>query len=133
MAFLNPPQLHSNPKEQDWKYFNCLLDNYFLIIKAEDGAKLPILLNSLGQDGLDIYDGLPDPKVTYADYVAFLNDYFQGKTSILLRHKAFFQSQQAPAESITEYACKLHRLTRDCDFCETLSQMLRDIFVICDD
>ena len=81
MASPNPPQLRSNPKEQNWKYFNRLFDNYFLIIKAEDGAKLPILLNSLGQVGLDIYDGLPDPKATYADCVARLNDYFQGKTT----------------------------------------------------
>ena len=115
MASPNLPQLRSNPKEQDWKYFNCLLDNYFLIIKAEVGAELPILLNSLGQDGLDIYNGLPDLKATYADRVAHLTDYFQGKTNILLCCKAFFQSQKAPAESITQYACKLCRLARDCD------------------
>ena len=130
MAHANPPQLRSNPKEQDWKYFNRLLDNYFLIVKAGDDAKLPILLNSLGQDGLDIYDGLPNPKATYVDCVARLTGYFQGKTSVLLRRKAFFQSQQETMEIITKYACKLRRLARECEFGETLNQMLRDIFVI---
>ena len=62
--------------------------------------------------------------------MAHLTNYFQGKTSILLRRKAFFQSCQGSMESITEYACKLRRLARECDFGATLAQMLCDIFVI---
>lgn len=52
-TFRLPHQL-SNPKADDWRYFKRQLANYLLIVEAEEKQQLPILLNCLGRDGLDI-------------------------------------------------------------------------------
>ena len=130
MASVPPPRLASNPKEQDWRFFHRQILNYFVIVEALEEAKLPLLLNSLSHDGIDIFDGLPAPIETFEDAIRRLTEYFEGKSSVLLRRKDFFQSRQAVNESISEFACKLRRLGRECDFGDTFQQMLRDIFVI---
>ena len=61
------PLLHCNPKESDWRYFKRQMENYLVIVAATDAQKLPLLLNALGRDGLDLFDGLPEPKQSYVD------------------------------------------------------------------
>ena len=124
MALTQLSRLPSNHEEQDWRFFHRQILNYFLIVEARDDAKLPLLLNSLSHDGIDIYDGPPAPKDTFESTVARLTDYFEGKSSVLLHRKDFFQSRQGAHETITEFACKLWRLGRECDF------FVSDIFVI---
>ena len=93
-----------NPRQVDYGFHKRQLTNYFLIAETKDATKLPILLNSLGRDGLDIFDGLAEPKTTYDEAIDRLDNFFTGKTSVLLRRKEFYQARQAPNESITEYA-----------------------------
>ena len=47
-----------------------------MIVDARDEAKLPILLNSLSHDALNIFDGLPEPKNTLCDVIADFSAYF---------------------------------------------------------
>ena len=101
-----------------------------MIVDACDEAKLPILLNSLSHDALDIFDGLPEPKNTLRDVIAGFSSYFGEKSSVLLRRKPFLRTDQQMNESITEFACRLHRLARDCDFGDKATEMLHDIFVV---
>ncbi len=124
------PRLPANPKEADFKYFQRQLDNYFVIAKTKPDSKLSILLYSLGQDGLNIYDGLEEPKDDYENAILRLNKYFGGKTSVLLKRKLFYQCQQGTNETVTEFSCRLRRLSKDCDFGSSNVTMLRDIFVI---
>jgi hypothetical protein len=128
-AFPNP-MLPSSPKSSDWAYFSRLFENYLKIIGATDEQKLPLLLNSLGHDGLSIFDGLPDPKSTYAEATAQLDKHFLKRTSLLLRRKRFYEARQLPNEPITDFACRLRRLAKECDFGTQLQAMLRDILVI---
>ena len=89
ISLLPLPVLPSNPKESDFNFFHRQLENYFAINNATDMQKMPILLNSLGQDGLLIFDGLSEPKDTYNDGLQRLKEYFSGNSSILLRRKYF--------------------------------------------
>ena len=82
MAQAPAPRLVSAPKAHDWRFFHRQLQNY-LIIDAQQEARLPLLLNLLGHDGIDIYDGLPEPKDTYETAIARFIDYFEGKSSVL--------------------------------------------------
>ena len=86
-----PPLLPSNPKSQDWAYFAWQFANHLLIVKADEGQKLPLLLNCLGRDGTDIFDGLADPKSTYADVLEQFQKHFDCRTSVLIKRKAFFE------------------------------------------
>ena len=58
---LQCPKLSANPEASDFNFFKRQLENYFAVTKAPDDAKLPVLLNAVGRDGLDVYDGLEDP------------------------------------------------------------------------
>lgn len=92
---VSAPILPFCPKEADFLFFIRQLDNYFIIIGAQDTLKLFLLLNSLGRDGIEIFDGLADPKDTFTEAIQQFKDYFCGKTSVLLRRKEFFQARQA--------------------------------------
>ena len=125
------PQLSPTPRADDWAYFKRQFANYLLIAEAKNSHHAPLLLNALGRDGLDIYDGLPDSKETYTDIVARFDEYFSGKASILLRRKYFFEARQIRTESVTEFACRLRRLIKECDFTAAIgATLLRDIFVV---
>ena len=99
MDRINAPLLTANPTHDDWKYFKRQLENYLLIVRAVDVQKQPLLLNSLGRDGLDIYDGLPDPKGTYDEAISRFDTYFDGGSSVLIRRKSFFEARQSSSES----------------------------------
>ena len=129
MANFTPPLLPSNPKSQDWVYFARQFANYLLIVKADEGQKLPLLLNCLGRDGTDIFDGLADPKSTYADILEQFQKHFDCRTSVLIKRKAFFEARQTSTESATNFACRLRRLAKDCNFGMNQADLLRDIFV----
>ena len=128
---ISPPILLTNPKSSDFKYFKRQFENYLLIVSASEAQKLPLLLNSLGIDGLNIYDGLNDPKTTFTNALLRLEEYFDGKSSILVRRKQFYEAKQLTYESVSEFAVRLRRLAKECEFpASSSSDLLRDIFVI---
>ena len=129
-AQLIAPLLPSHPNSTDFKYFKRTFINYLEIISADKAQKLPLLLNSLGRDGLDIYDGLPSPKDDFDQAMDKLSTYFTGSASTLLRRKDFYAAKQKSFETVNEFAVRLRRLFSECDFPASLSQeILRDIFV----
>ena len=124
------PLLNSSPRSDDWTFFKRQFDNFLLISKADADQKLPLLLNAVGRDGLDIFDGLPLPKGTYEEATRQFNEYFSGRSSVLLRRKAFLEARQGSTESVTEFSCRLRRMIKDCGFPPPVSaSLLRDIFV----
>ena len=129
LSSLAVPTLCANPKEKDWNYFFRCFENYLIIISAPEDSKLPLLQNSLGADGLLIFDGLSEPKDTYSAAIDRFKAYFTQKSSVLLHRKTFFESRQGQNETVTEYACRLQRLASECNFSMSHNELLRDIFV----
>ena len=129
MESFRAPLLPSNPKTDDWKFFQRQIQNYLFIVAANEDQKLPVLLNCLGRDGLDIFDGLPEPKDSYKEAISRFDAHFECRQSILLRRKAFFNARQGAHECATDFACRLRRLVKECDFGSSLITLLRDIFV----
>ena len=127
MDTFRPPLLASNPKTDDWKFFKRQMANFLVIVAAGADQKLPLLLNSLGRDGLDVYDGLPEPKETYEKAIERFDAHFECRQSILLKRKAFFNARQGANESSTDFACRLRRLVRECGFDSAQLTLLRDI------
>jgi len=124
------PILPANPRSDDWRFFKRQFENFLTIVKAGEDQQAAYLLNAISRDGLEIYDGLPTPKKTYEEIVARFDEYFCGRTSVLLNRKIFFAAKQAPEESVTQFACRIRRLIQDCDFKTDMATMLlRDIFV----
>ena len=55
MEIFRAPLLVTNPKTDDWKYLKRQFDNYLSIVETSAEKKLPLFVNCLGRDGLDIY------------------------------------------------------------------------------
>ena len=130
MEKFNVPLLASNPTEADWQYFIRQFGNYLTIVSATDAQKLPLFLNALGRDGTDIFDGLPEPKDTYDAAVDHFKGHFLNRTSVLLLRKQFYEARQQHNESVSDFACRLRRISKDCGFGANKDTMLRDIFVV---
>ena len=129
-AHLHQPVLPSNPKSKDWHLFRRQFENDLLIVEADDAKKLPYLMSCIGGDGFTIYDGLPEPKTTYADALNQFDEFFKTRSSVLLWRKQFFEAERELRETIMEFSCRLYRLLGDCDFPPAFSStLLRDIFV----
>lgn len=124
------PNLPCNPKETDWRYFIRQFNNYLTIIDAKEAQKLPLLINSLGRDGIDIFDGLPEPKSTYQDTIDRFEAHFKGRISVLLLRKQFYEARQQHKESSSDFACRIRRMSKECQFGTYLETMQRDIFVV---
>ena len=124
------PLLPTNPSSADFKFFKRTFTNYLDIIAADPSQKLPLLLNSLGRDGLDIFDGLPDPKNDYDKAMDKLSAYFEGTSTTLLRRKLFYEARQKSHESVNEFAVRLRRLSSECSYpTSVVQELLRDVFV----
>lgn len=126
---IRQPTLASNPSYADYTYFKRSFINYCIILKVKDDAKLPLLQNCLGRDGLDLFDGLPEPKTLYNEAIARLDDYFNASSSLLLKRKTFYSARQESNESVSAFAVRLRRLAKECNFSDS-SFLLRDIFVM---
>lgn len=124
------PRLPPNPTGEDFSFYRRQLESYFEIAEIKEDKKVQLLLYTLGKDGQTIYDGLPDPKQTYKESTDRFEDYYSGRSSVLLRRKEFYETRQATQESITEFACRLRRMAQRCDFGGSMETMLRDILVI---
>ena len=87
------PVLPAAPRADDWDFFYRQFSNYLTIVEAKDEQKLPLFLNSLGRDGLLLYDGLPNPKSTYKETIERFQTYYTGRTSVLLQCKQFYEAR----------------------------------------
>ena len=108
------PQLPSNPKGEDWRFFIRQFESYctFNEVDASQGGSLLELC--IGCAELDILDGLLDTKADYSDILDAMKNYFKIHSSVLLRRREFLRATQGPSESANEFACRLRRLVEDC-------------------
>ena len=127
MANFKPVPLPTNPTDNDWAFFKA---RFMDLSDATDGKKKALLLVSLGHEGNEILEGLPDSKASFAECNAQLDEYFGRKSSSLLRRKTFFSARQEQNETANAFACRLRHLASDCNFGDNKSTLLRDIFVI---
>ena len=131
------PRLQANPNEADFRFFKRQLENFYVIAgprakdtpEETDARKKCILQNALGRDGLEILDGMPDPKDSYIDCIDRLSDYFGGKKSVLVKRRDFLRATQTASESVTQFACRIRRLGAECNFGAMSLELQRDIFV----
>ena len=122
--FCTAPNLPNSPSSADFVYFLRQFNNYLAVVAATADQKVPLLCMSLGRDGLTIFDGLKEPKGSYADAVLRLEEYYVGSTSVL-----FYEARQWKSETISAFACRLRALASECNF-SNAAENLRDMFVI---
>ena len=123
--------LPMSPTAPDWLFFKAHFADYMADMANASQDKLKaLLLISLGHEGCEILEGLSDPKDTFDECNTWLNEYFCGKSSTLLKWKMFLSTQQEQSETANAFACHLHRLISDCAFSDNKMTLLRNIFMV---
>ena len=132
IANFKPLPLPTSPTALDWSFFKVRFADYIVLADMANASQdklKALLLVSLGREGCEILEGLPDPKDTFDECNTRL-DYFCGKSSTLLKRKTFLSAQQEQSETANAFVCRLRRLVSDCAFGGNKMTLLRDIFMI---
>ena len=87
-----------------------------------------LLLHLAGTDVQDIFFTLPDTgdAKDYKKAVDALNAYFVPKVDTTYARHCFRQLTQAPGESVRQFATRLRRAAKDCDYGADTDNQIRD-------
>ena len=117
---------------QNWKTFSQNFSNYLLATDkedAEDKKKIALLLNIVGQDGVDLSNTF---KLSEADKVkfdkvieAFVN-YTTPKKNTTYERYIFFGRNQKTEETYNQYVTELRKLAKSCDFGTLEDSLIKD-------
>ena len=100
----------------DWTVYLARLDQYYKANKIEDGRKKAVFLTVIGDTTFRLLQSLIAP--------AKVDD----KALSELRFR-FWNRTQNKGENYQEFVAELIRLSRNCDFGDTLEETIRDRFV----
>ncbi|KAL0818948.1 hypothetical protein ABMA28_008247 [Loxostege sticticalis] len=122
-----------NLETGNWNSYCERLDMHFVANNVAEEKKLPTLISIIGESGYELMVNVCSPikphKKNYEEVVKLMTEHLQPKPSILAARYIFRQRMQRLGESVTQYVSELKRLSRPCDFKDTLNENLRDQFV----
>lgn len=112
------------------------LERFQLFVTANgisDDKKVPTLLTVVGATQYALIRGLVSPALpkdkTFDELVALLKKHFDPQPIVIAERFHFYQRNQKPGESITNYLASLRKLASTCAFGAFLSEALRDRLV----
>ena len=120
-----------NPQTEDWCTYEQRLKHYFIANGVTEAArKRSILLTVSGTFKLlrSLSNNQQDT-LSYADLVKLLKAHYNPKPSAIVQRFHFNSRIRTKSESIADYVAALRDLALDCDYGDSLAQMLRDRLV----
>ncbi|KRY99853.1 hypothetical protein T11_16783, partial [Trichinella zimbabwensis] len=134
MAMLNQIEAFQPENGASWELYVERLNFYFEandITSAE--KKRAILMSVCGPSAYVMIRSLLTPRslneVTFEEIVSKVKEHFNPAPSEIVFRLRFHKRSQRPNESITEYVAALRNLSENCNFGNTLDDMLWDRFV----
>lgn len=123
---LRPERLNVDPESstagKEWSHWFRTFQNFIATTRADDAAKLRLLINYLSAD---IYDYVSECG-TYNDAIGVLRGIFvKPVNEVFARHKLATRKQQS-GESISRYLESLRLLSKDCNFKAVTAETNRD-------
>ena len=112
--------------------FELFADGKGLIVAADSATvkqrRRALLLHLAGPDVQHIFATLPDTgEVTdYQKAVDALNLYFIPKVDTTYARHCFWKLSQAPGETVRQFATRLRRSAKDCNYGEETDNQIRD-------
>lgn len=112
--------------------FELFADGKGLILNEENAnnkqRRRALLLHLVGTDVRDIFSTLPNTGDArdYKKAVDALNSYFVPKVDTTYARHSFRQLTQTPGETIRQFATRLRRAAKDCDYGEDTDNQIRD-------
>ncbi|KRY26208.1 hypothetical protein T01_4390 [Trichinella spiralis] len=134
MAMLNEIEAFQPENGASWDVYVERLNFYFEandITSAE--KKRAILMNVCGPSAYVMIRSLLSPRslndVTFEEILSKVKEHLNPAPSEIVFRLRFHKRSQRPNESITEYVAALRNLSENCNFGNTLDEMLRDRLV----
>ena len=117
----------------DWTVYLARLDQYYKANKIEDGRKKAVFLTVIGDTTFRLLQSLIAPaKVddeTLSELSQVLSGHFSPKRLVIPERFCFWNRTQNRGENYQDFVAELRRLSRNCDFGDTLEETIRDRFV----
>ena len=124
----------SNPTSlgQRWKAWKRQFEVYVAAQKIEDAAqKRALLLYQVGEATQDIFDTLADTGDDYDTAITKLDEYFTPKRNLDYEVFKFRNTAQNAGETIDQYATRLRKLVRNCEFADIDRELKSTIIQNC--
>ena len=122
----------------NWKKFKRTWDNYAVVARLnrfEDEFKTATFLSCIGEDALEIFEGLDFPSEDDRKKLEVVITKFQefclGETNETYERFVFNSRQKKENETVDQYITTLRRLAQTCNFCACLrDSLIRDRLVL---
>ena len=121
----------------NWKRFRQVWDNYEIASRLKTESKefrTATLLTCIGQEALEIYDGLAfDDETQKKDIdvvLKKLEEFCIGTTNEIYERYLFNKRDQAEGESIDTYVAALRSLSKTCNYGALTDNLIRDRMVV---
>ncbi|KAG7526603.1 putative protein K02A2.6-like [Solea senegalensis] len=123
-----------DPKNQTWDEYTEILEQFFAANGIDEAAKQQaILISVVGAATYSLMRNLLSPAKpkdnTFQELVLLMKNHFDPKPSEIVQRYKFDSHSRKPNETVMEYVAELRRLAQDCNYGNTLQQMLKDRIV----
>ncbi|GBN42352.1 Transposon Ty3-I Gag-Pol polyprotein, partial [Araneus ventricosus] len=121
---------------ENWKKFK---QKFFIYLEASekinkpDKLKVALLLTTMGEDCLDIYNSFglsAEDSEKFDIVIKSFDDYFSPKKNTVIARYKFFNCVQRENESVDSFVTNLKVLAKDCDFETQEENLIRDLLII---
>lgn len=116
---------------ENWKRFKRSFDNFLVAAECNtkpDAVKTAIFLNTLGEEGNDVFDAFgltAEQKAVYATVIQTFENFCKPKTNEVYERFVFYQRNQKEGEPFDTFLMEIRRLVRTCEFGEMEQTMLK--------
>ena len=123
-----------NSALEDWKTYVERLEQYFAANDVTPvGKKRAILLSACGASAYQLIRSLLSPATpnerSFAEIVAVMRDHYHPRPSIIVQRYTFNSRSRKEGESIAMYVAELKKLSTECEYGDSLNEMIRDRLV----
>jgi hypothetical protein len=117
----------------DWKTYEEILDQFFVVNNVEDEKKSAFLIASIGSETYKTLRDLCHPVLpkdkTFDVLAEILRKQFSPQVAIFRERTNFYNARQSGNENVTNWYGRLKRLSVDCKFGDNLESILLDKFI----
>ena len=123
-----------NESEEEFESYCSRVDLYFVANDVKDEKKVASFLTLAGPKVYGLAKNLLSPKdpvsCSYGEIKDALKAHYKPKVIVIYERYKFYSRSQKSGESVADYIAGLKALAHTCDFGTTLTDMLRDRFVM---
>lgn len=133
-SMLSPPKpfVIEGELKSKWKQWKQRFQLYMTATESDkksDEIKKAILLHSVGEEILGIFNTLNKENATYEESLKALEDYFMPKANVTVERHNFYMRTQSENEEFNSFYNDIKKLVVNCDFGDMKDDMIRDRIV----